>query len=232
MPIRSFIIAILSFSFGFFVGGLTYAYAVRRMETKSEKKAEFFCFCLVNAMFCTLFGVKFSADITHLFPCAVAITLLSTISLCDEKNGYLPDELLLLFFLTGVSEASGGAFAENLIACLSCGVFFLLLYAVSCCVLGSDGIGRGDVALTACAGLFLGGSVVMALSFGVVFAACGMILRALFSSPSDAYALPLSKPEKEPYFPLAPSLTAGVFLTAFFGADITAALFAPFAGMV
>lgn len=224
-------IAISFFLVSFILSWFLYVYCLRRTgDGRGEKYVEGAIFCSSTALLNTLFGEKFyQTDIIFAVTCAVSVFFLNALSFCDQKSGYLPDELILLFFLLGLSGGTSGNFTYKLNAFLLCGAFFLCLSLVSACIFGKEGIGRGDVKLTACAGLFLGIYAGIAVVFGILFTALGMILKSILS-PCAGNELPLGSEGESMFFPMAPSLTAGIVFAAFCGGDIITALLSPFVG--
>lgn len=230
MNVEAFFTTILFFLVSFVFSGLLYVYCLRRTGDDRASHKEGAIFCTVSAVLSALFGWRFyQSDCAYAAMCAVSVLFLTAVSFCDEKSGYLPNELVLLFFLVGLSGVTAENFTYKLNAFFLCGGFFLCLFLVSVFLFGREGIGFGDVELTACAGLFLGIYTGIGMIFGVLFTAVGMILKSVLS-PRAGNELPLGEEGKSTFFPMAPALVAGIVFAAFCGEDIVALLLSPFVG--
>lgn len=169
---------------------------------------------LCNAVLWLLCVLAFyERGLAYVSVCAVAASLVVTMSLCDMENLFIPDSLQIAFALValvGIFVDPSTFWKEKIYGCFLGGGFFLFFYVLSFPLFGREGLGFGDVKLMAGAGLLLGWkSVCVSVLFGVLYALFDILPRKLKKHPN-----PFGNEEE---YPFAPYLAAGILFAMFFG---------------
>ena len=161
----------------------------------------------------------YAAGVWYALACALALSVLLSMALCDMENLFIPDSLQLALLLAAVWAlfADGELpYGERLLGIAVGGGCFLFFYCFSFLLFGKEGLGFGDVKLMACAGLLLGWkAVIVSIVFAVAAALADILLRKIARGGRRA-----SGGEAE--FAFAPHLALGIAFALFYGNAVAA----------
>lgn len=161
----------------------------------------------------------YAFGIGYALVCALALSVLLSMALCDAENMWIPDSLqasLLIVAAAGVLLDPVHGWQQKLWGLAFGGGFFLLFYLLSFPLFGREGLGFGDVKLMAFAGLLLGWKQTAVAVFAAIVAAlAGLICKKI--GRRTVGAVPLNANGWE--FAFAPYLAFGCGFAIFF-ADV------------
>lgn len=159
--------------------------------------------------FFTLFR-QFGTSFYFYIGCA-ATAVLTLTGMADWKYRIIPDQFVLLLFLTAVilffcDRASESLFFQNwyspVLGVLSGAVLMLLMNLLGKALFRKDSLGLGDLKLFAAAGLFTGFPQIFLLFFLTIFCALFFIL----------FLSAVRRISKDRYFPFGPCICAALLL--------------------
>jgi len=163
----------------------------------------------------------YEKGIWYIIACALFLSILLTMSLCDLENLFIPDTLQIALAIVAI----GAIFADNigyeqkLIGLAVGGGFFLIFYFLAFIMFGREGLGFGDVKLMAGVGLFLGWKNVIVGVIISVFSALVIIAisKLFFNKKTDMQGMSDGSSEEIPF---GPFLAFGATIALFFGNTI------------
>jgi leader peptidase (prepilin peptidase)/N-methyltransferase len=145
-----------------------------------------------------IFGLSFEGVITSVLICLLVIA-----SFIDLNLMIIPNAINLMIAITGTAYLLFGnrvSLSESIIGFLIGGGILLLIGQLSCWLLKKEGMGGGDIKLSAACGLYLGTiKTIYALMFAVYSAGIVLIIMLI-----------LKKIKKNQCVPFGPFLSAGV----------------------
>jgi prepilin signal peptidase PulO-like enzyme (type II secretory pathway) len=154
------------------------------------------------------------------FPLAVFMFVLLTVSFIDAYTQEIPDGLVITGAVAGIVWVAGGhflpemlpfapAWSDALLGVLAGAAPLLIIDRITILLIKKDGFGYGDVKLMAMVGLFLGWKMIL-MSFFMSF---------VFGAVYAVYLMASGKAKRGAYMPFGPFLCMGI-LGAFWAGEL------------
>lgn len=153
--------------FGWFSLPLTEKIIAYKLR-KRNKEVSTYPWRTEERMISILVAVLLSASAGYCFPAVQSVLICGFFfiamigTLVDFRIRIIPNELVLLFFLTGIpfnlAEGGIGQLATSVISCLCTFALFLLTARITYCFVKSIGVGAGDVKLASAVAFSVGTS--------------------------------------------------------------------------
>lgn len=156
-------------------------------------------------------------NVVFAFLCALAISVLLTIALCDADNMFIPDSLQIALGIIAVVCVFFDAttpWREKIWGFVVGSGFLMFFYLLCFPMFGREGLGIGDIKLAAASGLLLGWkNMCVAFAVCILLALIGVFARKI-SLRKFENDLPLAEGDE---FPFGPYIVLGVTTAMFFG---------------